>query len=164
MRRALLYKGGCAHTLTVLGRIALDQGEYERSTACYQESLTLRQQTGEKEGIATALEGLAAVAGMQGQAVRAARLSGAASSLRTLLGAPLPPIDRPSYQQTVAALRAQLDEPTFLNAWTEGQAMTLEEAIAEAVQVKAREHIPPTTPLLLWKRRQPPPLGAIHSA
>ena len=144
MRRALLYKGGIAHTLTVLGRIALDQGEYERSTACYQESLTLRQQTGEKEGIATALEGLAAVTGMQGQAVRAARLSGAASSLRTLLGAPLPPIDRPSYEHTVAALRAQLDEPAFTAVWTEGQAMTLEEAIAEAMQVQAREHITPS--------------------
>jgi predicted ATPase/DNA-binding CsgD family transcriptional regulator len=146
IRRKLGYKGGCAHTLTVLGRIALDQGKYERSTACYQESLALRQQTGEQEGIATALEGLAAVAGRQGQAVRAARLSGAASSLRTLLGAPLPPIDRPSYEQTVAAVRAQLDEPTFLNAWTEGQAMPREEAIAEAVQLRAREHLPPTTP------------------
>jgi len=145
IRRKLGYKGGCAHTLAVLGRIALDQGEYERSTACYKESLTLRQETGEKEGIATALEGLAAVTGMQGQAVRAARLSGAASSLRTLLGAPLPPIDRPSYEQTVAAVRAQLDEPAFLKAWTEGQAMTLEEALAEAVQLRAREHLPPTT-------------------
>ncbi len=146
IRKALGYKGGCAHTLTILGRIAQDQGAYERATACYKESLTLRQETGEKEGIATALEGLAAVTGMQGQAVSAARLYGSAESLRTLLGAPLTPIDRPYYQQTVAALRAQLDEPTFLKAWTEGQAMTLEEAIAEAVQVKAREHIPPTTP------------------
>src|SRR6266545_3109888 len=145
IRKALGYKGGCAHTLTILGRIALDQGAYERATACYKESLTLRQETGEKEGIATALEGLAAVTGMQGQPARAARLYGAASSLRTLLGAPLTPIDRPAYQQTVAAIRAQLDEPTFLKAWTAGQAMTLEEAIAEAVQVKAREHIPPTT-------------------
>ena len=146
IRKALGYKGGCAHTLTILGRIALDQGAYERATACYKESLALRQQTGEKEGIATALEGLAAVTGMQGQPASAARLYGSAESLRTLLSAPLPPIDRPSYQQTVAAIRAQLDEPTFLKAWTEGQAMTLEEAIAEAVQVKAREHIPPTPP------------------
>ncbi len=145
IRKALGYKGGCAHTLAILGRIALDQGAYERATACYKESLTLRQETGEKEGIATALEGLAAVTGMQGQPVRAARLCGSAESLRTLLRAPLTPIDRPYYQQTVAAIRAQLDEPTFLKAWTEGQAMTLEEAIAEAVQVKAREHIPPTT-------------------
>lgn len=147
IRKALGYKGGCAHTLAILGRIALDQGAYERATACYKESLTLRQETGEQEGIATALEGLAAVTGMQGQPVSAARLYGFAESLRTLLGAPLTPIDRPAYQQTVAAIRAQLDEPTFLKAWTAGQAMTLEDAIAEAVQVKAREIIPPTTPL-----------------
>ena len=144
IRRALGYKGGCAHTLAILGRIALHQDAYERAIACYAESLALRQETGEKEGMATALEGLAAVTGMQGQPVRAARLYGFAASLRALLGAPLPPIDRPSHQQTVAALRAQLDEPTFLNAWTQGQAMTLEEALAEAVQVKARAHIPPT--------------------
>jgi len=144
-RKTLVDKGGCAHTLTILGRIALIQGDAERATACYQESLTLRLETGEKEGIATALEGLAAVTGMQGQPVRAVRLSGAASSLRTLLGAPLTPIDRSSYEQTVAAVRALLDEPTFTAAWTEGQAMPLEEAIAEAAQVKVREHITPST-------------------
>jgi non-specific serine/threonine protein kinase len=146
LRKALGYKGGCAHALTILGRIALIQGGYERATACYKESLTLRQETGEKEGVATALEGLAAVTGMQGQPVSATRLYGFAESLRTLLGAPLTPMDRPSYEQTVAALRTQLDEPTFLKAWTEGQAMTLEEAIAEAMQAKAPEYIPPTTP------------------
>jgi DNA-binding CsgD family transcriptional regulator len=53
-------------------------------------------------------------------------------------------MDRSSYEQTVAAVRALLDEPTFLNAWTEGQAMPLVEAIAEAAQVKAREHITPS--------------------
>jgi len=144
-RKTLVDKGGCAHTLTILGRIALIQGDDERATACYKESLTLRLETGEKEGIATALEGLAAVAGMQGQPVRAVRLSGSAQSLRTMLGAPLTPIDRSSYEQTVAAVRALLDEPTFLNAWTEGQAMPLVEAIAEAAQVKAREPITPST-------------------
>src|SRR5262249_19849881 len=106
----------------------------------------LRQETGEKEGIATALEGLAAVTGMQGQPVRAARLCGSAESLRTLLRAPLTPIDHVYYQQTVAAIRAQLDEPAFLKAWIAGQAMTLEEAIAEAVRVQAREHMLPPTP------------------
>ena len=100
IRRALGYKGGCAHTLAILGRIALHQGAYERATACYKESLTLRQETGEKEGIATALEGLAAVTGMQGEPLSAARLYGAAESLRTLLGAPLTPVDRPDYQQS----------------------------------------------------------------
>jgi predicted ATPase/DNA-binding CsgD family transcriptional regulator len=134
-RKTLVDKGGCAHTLTILGRIALIQGDAARATASYQESLTLRQETGEKEGIATALEGLAAVAGMQGQPVRVVRLYGAASSLRKMIGAPLPPIDRSSYEQTIAAVRALLDEPTFTAAWTEGRAMPLVEAIAEAAQL-----------------------------
>jgi non-specific serine/threonine protein kinase len=144
IRRALGYKGGCAHTLAIMGRIALGQGASERASICYSESLTLRQETGEREGIAATLEGLAAVAGMQGQPVSAARLCGSAESLRTLLSAPLTPIDRTYYLQTLDAVRAQLDEPTFVKAWTEGQGLTLEEAIAEAVQVHVREHIPPT--------------------
>jgi len=144
MRRKLGYKGACAHTLIILGRIAMRQGDFERATACYQESLILRQETGEKEGIATAVEGLAAVAVMQGQPMRAARLYGLAESLRNILGAPLTPIDRSYYEQTVAAIRAQLDEPTFLKAWTEGRTMTLEEAIAAAKQMKVREHLTPT--------------------
>jgi DNA-binding CsgD family transcriptional regulator len=53
-------------------------------------------------------------------------------------------MDRSSYMQTVAAVRALLDEPTFTAAWTEGQAMPLEEAIAEAAQVKVREPITPS--------------------
>ncbi|HHW51165.1 MAG TPA: helix-turn-helix transcriptional regulator, partial [Pseudoclavibacter sp.] len=107
-----------------------------------------------QEGIATALEGLAAVTGMQGQAARAARLYGFAASLRALLGAPIPPPDRRSYQRTVAALRAQLGEPTFLHAWTAGQALTLAEAIAEAVPLPARGHLPPSPPPA---PAQPPP-------
>jgi ATP/maltotriose-dependent transcriptional regulator MalT len=144
IRKTLGYKGGCAHTLAILGRIALEQGDHERAVACYHESLSLRQETGEKEGIATVLEGLAAVAGRHGQAASAARLLGAAESLRTLLGAPLTPIDRAYQQQTIAALRTHLDEPAFLHAWAAGRALALEDAIAQAVQVNARAHTPPT--------------------
>jgi non-specific serine/threonine protein kinase len=143
IRKALGYKGGCAHTLAILGRIAVQRGDYEQARMCYRESLALRQETGEKEGIATVLEGLAAVAGMQEQPVRAARLCGSAEALRTLLGAPLTPIDRLYYQRTVARVKAKLPEPAFLQAWTEGRAMTLEEGIAEAVQVQVRAPISP---------------------
>ena len=160
IRKGLGYKGGIAHTLAIMGRIALYQGAYERAAMCYQESLTLRQETGEKEGIATALEGLAAARGMQGQPVSAARLYGSTESLRNLLRAPLTPIDRAYYLQTVATVRAQLDEPTFLKAWTAGRAMTLEDAIAEAVQMQAREHTPPTPSAALVASQQTvPPQG-----
>jgi non-specific serine/threonine protein kinase len=146
IRRALGYKGGCAHTLAILGRIAVDQGAYERAEVCFKESLTLRQETGEKEGIAIALEGLAAVAGLQGQSLTAARLCGFAESLRTLLGAPLSPIDRAGYLQTLVAIRARLDETTFVTAWNEGHAMTLEQAVAEGAHAHARAYFPPAPP------------------
>lgn len=145
MRRKPEYKGAYAHTLIILGRIAMHQGDYERATACYEESLILRQETGEKEGIATALEGLAAVAVMQRQAMSAARLYGSAESLRSILGAPLTPIDRSYYEQTVATVRAQLDEAVFMRAWAEGRAMPLEQAIAAAKQVKAAEQSTPAS-------------------
>jgi len=145
LRRKLGHKGGCAHTLIILGRIAMHQGDYDQAIACYEESLALRQETGEKEGIATALEGMAAVAAMQGQPMSAARLYGFAESFRNMLGAPLTPLDRSYYEQSVAAVRVQLDEPTFLKAWSEGQAMPLEQAIAAAKQVKAQEHITPAS-------------------
>jgi DNA-binding CsgD family transcriptional regulator len=38
-----------------------------------------------------------------------------------------------------------MSKPLLLYAWTEGQAMPLVEAIAEAEQVKVREHITPST-------------------
>jgi predicted ATPase/DNA-binding CsgD family transcriptional regulator len=145
LRRKLGHKGGCAHTLIILGRIAMHQGDYDQAIACYEESLALRQETGEKEGIATALEGMAAVAAMQGQPMSAARLYGFAESFRNMLGAPLTPLDRSYYEQSVAAVRVQLDEPTFLKAWSEGQAMPLEQAIAAAKQVKAQEPITPAS-------------------
>jgi DNA-binding NarL/FixJ family response regulator len=75
----------------------------------------------------------------------AARLYGFTESFRNTLGAPLTPLDRSYYEQSVAAVRVQLDEPTFLKAWSEGQAMPLEEAIAAAKQVKTQEHITPAS-------------------
>ncbi len=145
MRRKLGHKGGCAHTLAILGRIAMRQGDYDRATACYVESLALRQETGEQEGVAIALEGLAAVAGMQGQPARAAQLYGAAESLRHALGAPMTPIDRSCYERTIAAVRVQLDEPTFLNAWTAGWAMTHEEAIVAAQRTQEHQRVTPVS-------------------
>jgi non-specific serine/threonine protein kinase len=145
IRRQLGDKGGSAHTLAVLGHIALQQHDLDQAIACYHESLALRQETGEREGVATALAGLAAAAGGQGQHLSAARLFGAAERLRETLGVPLSPTDRSSYEQAVVALRAELDEATFLGAWAEGRAMTLEQAIVTATQVQASEHGGPST-------------------
>jgi non-specific serine/threonine protein kinase len=145
IRQKLGDKGGSAHTLTILGRVALSQGSYAQAKAHYDVSLSLRQALGDKEGIASALEGLAGVAQGQGQPPSAARLYGAAQALRNAIGAPLAPTDRASYERMVASVRVQLDAAPFEAAWTQGQAFTLEQAIAAAEQVKVREQITPTS-------------------
>lgn len=139
------HKAGCAHTLTIQGRLALQQDDMERATRCYQESLALRQETGEKEGVATALEGLAKVAVVRGHTRSAAHLFGAAEVLRQAMGNPLPRTERASYERAVASVRADLDETAFAQAWAEGQAMTLAQAMATASEVR-KQYTPPQAP------------------
>jgi hypothetical protein len=61
-----------------------------------------------------------------------ARLLGATTALRTTLGAPVVPVDRPLLEQTRSACAAALGDTAFAAAWAEGTAMTQERAIAQA--------------------------------
>jgi non-specific serine/threonine protein kinase len=149
IRQQLGHKGGYAHTLSILGRVALQQGDVERATRFYKESLVLRQETGEKEGIAALLEGLARVAAIRGQTRSAAHLYGAAEALRNTMGTPLPPNERTSHEHTVAAVRADLDETAFAQAWAEGRAMELSQAMAAALEVREQFSSPQAPPTAL---------------
>jgi hypothetical protein len=76
---------------------------------------------------------MAQIAWSQGQPLRTARLFGAAEALREKFCRPLPPVDRGDYD-CVPAARATLGEDLFAATWTEGRAMTLEQAIAYALE------------------------------
>ena len=143
------HKAGCAHTLTILGRLALQQGDVERATQCYQESLVLRQETGEKEGVAETLEGVANVAAVRGQSRHAAQLYGAAAALRAAAGTPLPPNERAFYEHAVAKVRVDLGETAFTQAWAKGQIMTLEQAMAAALEMREQFTPPQVLPIEL---------------
>jgi predicted ATPase/DNA-binding CsgD family transcriptional regulator len=149
IRRQIGDKGGCAHTLAILGRLALKRGEDEQATRYYQESLALRQETGEKEGIAAAMEGLASVAAVRGQTKSAAHLYGAAEALRDTMGAPLPPTERVYHEHIVAAVRAELKETAFAQAWAEGRALELSQAMAAALRVPEQLTAPQESPTVL---------------
>ncbi len=124
---------GTAYSLNGLGCIALRQGDTERAAALARESLTLRRGLGHLAGLHESLESLAAVAVAQGQHERAALLFGAAEAGREAIGAPLPPVQRPDYEQHVGTLRVALGERASATAWAEGRAMTLEQAIEYAL-------------------------------
>ena len=121
--------------------VALDQGDDVRAGAYLAESITRFQEQDERWQILLALEVCARWMAQRGQRaadapaenVRAARLFGAAEAVRETLGAPRLEIFREHHQRGVASLRTQLTERERTAAWAEGRAMTLEQAVAEAL-------------------------------
>ncbi|HSH77819.1 MAG TPA: tetratricopeptide repeat protein, partial [Herpetosiphonaceae bacterium] len=117
-----------------LGLVARALGDYARAATLLRESLLVCREIDWTLGCCFGLESLAGVAVDQGQATRAARLFGASEALRERIGIVVDPDDRPEYARDVAAARRQLDETAFAAAWAEGRAMTLEQAVAYALE------------------------------
>lgn len=136
--RALRVEWGITYALVNLGRASLYLGRAEQARPLLEEGLALCRGLGNKAIIAEYLEGLAGVAGLQGHPRAAARLFGAAEVLRETVHAPLSPAERPNYEQIVAMACGTLDEVALKQAWAEGRAMTLEQAIAYALGAETR--------------------------
>ncbi len=131
--RELGAKEMTAAVLHNLGGAVLHQGDARRAAACFAEGLALNREIGARHGIAMNLAGMAGVAIAQAQPARSARLLGSAEALLEAIGIAPDPADRADYDRIRTAVRAQLDEATFAAAWTEGQAMSLEQAVAHAL-------------------------------
>ncbi|GIK40881.1 MAG: hypothetical protein BroJett011_47140 [Chloroflexota bacterium] len=135
--RQLGSKDGIAWLLYTLGYVALFQGDYGRAASRFVQSLVLRREMGDKVRVAHCLAGLAGVVGSQGRSAPAARLFGAAAALLDASGASLNPIGRAAYDRNLVAMRASMVEAAFEAAWAEGQVMSQEQAIAEALRLAA---------------------------
>src|SRR5215212_12250578 len=88
------------------------------------------------------LEGLACVAGAEGEAVRAARLFGAAEALMEAIGYRLVPQENAILEPYRASVRSRLGEVASEKAVAEGGAMGLDQATAYALS----EEQPSTPP------------------
>jgi hypothetical protein len=108
------------------------QGDLDTGRARLEESMALFRERGHVYGLARSLERLAGLALAQQQTERAARLYGAAASLRDTIGSPLVPLGQAELDQDVAALREALGETAFACAWAEGGEMPLEQALEYA--------------------------------
>jgi predicted ATPase/DNA-binding XRE family transcriptional regulator len=117
-----------------LAGVALVQGDYGQARHLYRESLALLQRLTARRDFPRCLEGLAVVAMATRQPSRAARLFGAASGLREVIGTPVAMVDRVALDRTVAEAQAALGDRAFALAWAAGQAMALNEAIAYALE------------------------------
>ncbi|HBY97938.1 MAG: tetratricopeptide repeat protein [Ardenticatenaceae bacterium] len=135
-----LGHGNVAYALLSLGHLATDQEDRRQARAFFEESLAHFRRRGNKEGMALCMAGLAGVtvseqrSASAASAARAARLLAAARCLLKSIGVHLQPAYRADYDRTVAAVRAQLDAAALEASWAEGWAMTMEQAIEDALE------------------------------
>jgi len=122
-----------ARSLRGLARVAAHVGTHCEAGKYYREALALSAEMGGKQLIADCLDGLAELASQQDQAQRAASLSGAADALRRSIGAALDSDDSADHAEYLSAAREALGEEAFAVAWAGGEAMSLEEALALAM-------------------------------
>ncbi len=134
LRRQLGNKWGIGVSLGILGWVAMREEKWDRATARLGESLEVRREIGDQSGCAWCLERLAAVAMAQGQTEKAARLFGAGAALRASIRSVIDPADQPAYDSKISSLRRGLGKERFTAVWEEGGALTLEDAVAYALE------------------------------
>ncbi len=129
----------CDSVLAMLAVTSVAQGHDDQALALYREGLDLCRGTGDVICAARCLEGVAQFAGQHSQPVRAARLLGAATALRTRIGAPPPPAERPTLDRVAAEVclaLAAYPRDAFAREWAAGAAFGLDEAAMCAADVE----------------------------
>jgi hypothetical protein len=122
-----------ASSLTNLGLVATDCGDYERAAALQQEALVLQVTFGNMYGLADCFENIAHNAVEVQRDRWAAQLFAVAETLRARIGAPSDPSDRGYNQRRIQVSRERLGETVFTSVWNAGLAMSLDEAITLAL-------------------------------
>jgi tetratricopeptide (TPR) repeat protein len=123
-----------------LGDIASHDGDHVTARRYYQEGLIRFREVGVRMHCVWTLEELARVtfqspaAQNRASAVAwAARLGGAVERLRETIAVPNRASRVSEYQAAVELARQQIDDAAWTQAWTEGRAMSLEQAVAYAL-------------------------------
>jgi predicted ATPase/class 3 adenylate cyclase/DNA-binding CsgD family transcriptional regulator len=131
---AVATSGGLwlAWALSARARVAIAAGEPEQAERDAQDALTCGAGIEAYLFVPDILECLAALVGQDDSHREAARLLGAAHAIRLRMGAVRFKIYDADYETSVAALRDTMGENDFDAAWTEGTALSTEEAIAYA--------------------------------
>jgi non-specific serine/threonine protein kinase len=116
-----------------LGIVATEQGDFERARALHRATLPLKQELGDREGLAASLVNVAYLTLRGGNAARAARLCGVAELACERIGAVLPAYERSLAERTVEEARGVLGTAAFTTHWVTGRRLSLDEAVAQAL-------------------------------
>ena len=132
IRRELGDKWGIASSLLNLGALALRQDDYLQARELLIHSLTLFEAQGEMKHILSCVVGIALVLRKRGEPGRAAQLL--AGVLGTAADAGVAPELMRLYERSLDDVRAQLDAPSWQQAWDEGRSISLQRAVTLALE------------------------------
>ena len=125
---------GTSHSLTRLALVLLEDRDDDAVRSLVADSVALQLRTGDLPGLVFNLEVCAGQAAAKDRPERAVRLYACANALRGSVGTHRSEVAWPDPETAVDQLRSALGEPAFDEAWTQGLAMGLDEALAYALE------------------------------
>jgi len=116
--------------------LAIRQGDLTEASARLRAALEIQQQLHDPRYASQAIEVAAWIATLRRQALLTARLLGAVSALREEIGVRVPPMTQVYYDEYVPQAKAQVTALAWDDAWQAGRAMSLDDALAEALALE----------------------------
>jgi predicted ATPase len=112
-----------------IGHLRRRRGDDAAAESIYRRTIRAFQERGHQAAVANQLEVLGFIAAHRGKLDRAARLLGAAESLREQIHINMRPLERVEYDAEVTALREAMEEKASQKAWNEGRALDMDTAV-----------------------------------
>jgi hypothetical protein len=128
--------------LADLAIVRVLQERHDEARELSAEGMLLCQDVEDRRGAAWCLESLAAAEAAGGQAVRAARLWGAADQLSESVGMPLNPLFRQLRDRYLDRARKAAPGRAFEAALSDGRALSLPQAVQYALSVTSHKSVP----------------------
>jgi non-specific serine/threonine protein kinase len=133
IRRRLGYVEGIGICLNLLAMLAYRQHELTRARALAHESLATLRDLGARWTVHNPLVAVAVVANALGKPEQAIRLAAATDAFSQVVDVTPIPLAETMLREALAAARSGLSEATYAAAWAAGRALSLDEAVAEAL-------------------------------
>jgi predicted ATPase/DNA-binding SARP family transcriptional activator len=134
---------GIAVSSNGVGRAAVLLQRPQEALPYLSRSLTLAQTLSDQHEASLAIEGLALVALQDDDPERTARLLAQADALRRAVATSATPSEEAEFEHAASTVRAQLEPAAFDLAWSQGGAMSLDEAVAYALEDEPLPASPP---------------------
>jgi tetratricopeptide (TPR) repeat protein len=117
-----------------LAHVLRENGELDEPLSIYRDLLPKWKDLGHRAAVAHELECIAYLIRKKDAPLRAVKILGAADSLRRMIESSPTPVELAEYEKEISDLRAKVSGPDFERLWTEGQNLSMDEAIALATR------------------------------